>query len=102
MAYFRETTIVVVVFREISLSYDYDGGLFQVGYGMGSRGPTKKKAAGESPAAFLVWCKCPNQIESNLTRLSMNSRRMLPVGPFLCLAMMISAMFLGYSWPGRT
>ena len=22
------------------------------------------------------------------------------MGPFLCLAMMISAMFLGYSWPG--
>ena len=30
----------------------------------------------------------------------MNSKRMLPVGPFRCFAMMISAMFFGYSWPG--
>ena len=30
----------------------------------------------------------------------MNSKRMLPVGPFRCFAMMISAMFFGYSWSG--
>ena len=59
-----------------------------------------KKAAGGSPAAFLLWGESRDQTESKRTRLSMNLRRMLPVGPFRCFAMMISAMFFGYSRPG--
>ena len=49
----------------------------------------------DPPAAFPLWGECPGQTESNRTRLSMNSKRMLPVGPFRCFAMMISAMFFG-------
>ena len=60
----------------------------------------KRKAAGDSPAAVLFQGGWLNQTDSNRTRLSMNSRRMLPVGPFRCLAMMISAMFFGYSCSG--
>ena len=79
--------------------YYYDSGHFPVVYGRVPRGQ-QKKAAGEAPAAFLLWGESPDQTESKRTRLSMNFRRMLPVGPLRCLAMMISAMFFGYSWPG--
>ena len=80
--------------------YYYDSGHFQVGFGMGCPGPEKEKPPVINRRPLLLWGEYPDQTESNRTRLSMNFRRMLPVGPFRCFAMMISAMFFGYSWPG--
>ena len=98
MGHFRMTSKVVVIYIYIYYYY-YDSGHFQMAYGRVPRGQ-QKKAAGASPAAFFCQGEYPGQTESKRTRLSMNSRRMLPVGPFRCFAMMISAMFFGYSWPG--
>ena len=92
--------VVVVVNIYIYYYYYYDSGHFQVAFGLGCRGAEQRKAAGGPPAAFLLWGEYPDQTESNRTRLSMNFRRMLPVGPFRCFAMIISAMFFGYSWSG--
>ena len=80
--------------------YYYDSGHFQVGFGMGCPGPEKESRRCFTGGFLLLWGESPDQTESKRTRLSMNFRRMLPVGPFRCFAMMISAMFFGYSWPG--
>ena len=92
---------VVVVTEIYVFDYYYDSGHSQLPIRKLSPKSGQRKTAGVSPAAIVSWVRCPVQSESNLTRLSTNSSRMLPVGPFRCLAMMISAKFLGYSWPGR-
>ena len=110
MDHFRVTVkvvvvVVVVVIIDIYLYdyyyyYYYDSGHFQVAFGMGCQGPEKVRPPVVHRRPYCCGVNTRDQTESNRTRLSMNSRRMLPVGPFRCFAMMISAMFFGYSWPG--
>ena len=57
MGQFRVTSkVVVVIYLYIYYYYYYyyyDSGHFPVAYGMGYRGVSKRKAAGDSPAAVL-------------------------------------------------
>ena len=100
IGHLRVPSNLVVVTNIYLFDYYYDSGHSQLPIGSPRLVRSKKNrrcfTGGHCESGWVAGYK-----DSNLTRLSTNSSRMLPVGPFRCLATMISARFLGYSCPGR-
>ena len=93
-------TTKVVVINTYIYYYYYDSGHMGVTSAGTKLDCRKKKGRRRVSAASLIENERDYLMDSKRTRLSMNWSCTLPVGPVRCLAMIISAMFLGYSSPG--